>query len=139
MFNKDSPYRGQIATMITLAAPSLLFTFIFYGAISLWQGRFGVALNLASAKALGCLIGVLFHMCCFLMGAFKPHSDIVKERVKEFISDLSISPKLAFSWYWKDIKTNGIAYWLDISVVAANLLICIDGVRDFIAIRGYLF
>ncbi len=140
MFNpKKSPYQGQIAVMLALAFPSAFFTLIFYGVISMWQGRFGVTLNWASAKAFGCGIGVVFHLCCSIMGTFKEHRVIVKERVKEFFSDLSISPKTAFKWYFDDLKTNGIAYWIDLLIIGINIWIFVNAVLDFIAIRGLNF
>ncbi len=135
---RKAPYHGQIFAVIFLILPSFLLTLMFYGVISLWQPRFGTEINFASAKMFGCGLGAVFHFGCWLMGAFKENFDVVKNRVKEFFLDLFISPGLAFRGYWDDIKTNGIAYWIDFSIIVLNIWLFIDAIRDFMILRGFI-
>ncbi len=133
---EKAPYRGILVMMVTLCIPSALLTGIFYYVIMLWQPSFGVELNLASAKFLGCGCGMLFHFSCWLLGVFRESTDIVKHRWKEFLTDLPISPSLAFKWYWEDIKTNGLTLWLELGVVLLNAWLAIGGLFDFMALNG---
>ncbi len=134
-----SPYHGQLAVVLALILPPILLTAMFYGVITMWQPRFGVELNWISAKFLGCGVGVLFHLCCLIMGAFEEHFAVVRNRLKEFFSDLSISTSLAFEWYFKDIKENGIAFWIDLAAITANFAIFLDALIKFVKLKGWFF
>ncbi len=104
-------------------------------AINFYQPKYGFELNFATAKILGCGMGAMFHFCCWIFGAFKDDFKAVKTRWKEFFFNLSISAKLAFKCYFEDLKTLGVAFWLDMAIVGINLYIFIDAVFDYIAIR----
>lgn len=131
--SKKSPYNGFWIFLIMMVLPSVAFTGIFYAVIMKFQGNFGVNLNWTTAKIFGCGIGVIFHLGCWISGAFRKDINVVKARLKEFFSNIVISPKLAFKWYFDDLKTSGVAFWLDMAIVGINLYICIDAVLDYIS------
>ncbi len=122
----SSPCRGMWVKLIVLIMPPLVLVGIFYGAISRWQPWYSFNLNWASAKTLGCGLGVLFHLSCWVAGAFKQDFRAVKNRVKEFFANISVSPGLAFKWYWREVKSYGVAFWIEIFVMAVNLAVFFD-------------
>lgn len=135
--SQKSPYKGLWIFIIMMILPSVALTFVLFAAINLFQARFGFDLNFATAKALGCGMGTLYHICCWLYGAFKEDFEAVKIRWKEFFFNLGISPRLAFKWYFEDLKVLGAAFWIDLAIVLGNLYICVDAVFDYIALRGF--
>ncbi len=129
---KKSPYKGRLLVMLALAVPSILVTWMAYAVISKYQPQYGHDMNFASAKVLGCSIGLFFHFACMVAGVFAEDAIIVINRLREFFSDLFASPKLAFTWYWRDIKDNGIAYWLEVGIVIANIIVGVVSLLDFL-------
>ncbi len=129
---RKTPYQGLWIFILVLAAPSLILTAMFYTVISASQTQFSNELNWASAKIFGCGIGMIFHLSCWLVGAFSEDLKAVKLRVKEFFAYIFLSPKLAITGYWEDIKTLGVAFWIDFAVVALNFGIFADAVSDFL-------
>lgn len=133
--SKKTPYQGLWIFLPVMVLPSVVITLLLYYVISLRQPQFGQELNWASAKIFGCGSGILFHFSCWLMGVFKEDFQAVKTRVKEFCANVVVSFRLAFSCYWEDVKTLGLAYWIDFAVVALNIGIFVDAVLDYLAIR----
>ncbi len=133
-----SPYHGVPIIAVILCVPSVLLTLIFYGVLMEFQGRYGAELNSASARVVGCGLGVIFHLSCWLMGSFRDSARVVKNRLKEFFSDLSVSFSLAVKWYWEDVKTNGAAYWIFFAIIVANLVVTIVSLADAIALLAPL-
>ena len=136
---KKTPYKGHVVAYIAMLFVPLVFTSIFYIAIMDFQPQYTQELNWASAKTAGCGIGVLYHFSCWITGAFSDDFQIVKNRLKEFFSDFSVSPKLAFTWYWEDIKTNGVAYWFDMIIIIINASVFVDALLDCLRILGWNF
>ncbi len=133
---KNAPYHGQLLTIFFLLLPPSVLTLIFYFVIAIWQSDWGFELNFASAKIFGCGCGALFHFSCSLTGAFNEERAIVKNRVKEFFLDVFLSPKVAFTAYFDDIRSNGVAYWIDLSVILLNLSVFVGALLDFLSMRG---
>ena len=134
--SKQTPYEGMWIFLPVLVLPSVIITALLYLVISRWQPQFGVELNFATAKIFGCGSGILFHFGCWLMGAFKDDLKAVKTRLKEFGANIVVSFRLAISCYWDDVKTLGLAFWIDVAIVALNAGVFVDAVLDYIAIRG---
>ncbi len=133
---KKSPYHGIWIFVPMLILPSVLLTLLFYAVISGSQVQFGNELNWASAKIFGCGLGALFHLSCMIVGAFSEDYKAVKTRVKEFFSYIFILPKVAFAGYWDDLKTLGVAFWIDFAIVAGNFAIFADALMTFLKIIG---
>ena len=133
---KKSPYQGLWAFILFMLLPSIIMTLIAYGALSKWQGRFGEELNFASAKTIGFGLGILFQISCIMVGAFTEDFNAVKTRLKEFFSNLSASPRTAFKWYWEDVKTLGLAFYIDIALLGLNVYVFVDALTDYFALRG---
>lgn len=123
--------------LLMMVLPSVCITWILYLVISKWQPQFGQEMNWAAAKIFGCGCGILFHFSCWLMGVFTEDFQAVKERVKEFFANIVVSARLAFSCYWEDVKTLGLAYWIDLAVIALNAGVFVDAIFDYLALRGF--
>ncbi|MBO5039941.1 MAG: hypothetical protein J6D09_02455 [Clostridia bacterium] len=135
---KKTPYQGLWAFILFMLLPSVVMTSLSFGAMMKWQGRFGADFNWASAKAVGCGLGILFHISCIIIGAFTEDFNAVKTRLKEFIANLSASPKTAFKWYWQDVKTLGLAFYIDLALVGINIYVFVDALQDYFALNGVI-
>lgn len=133
---KKSPYQGLWAFILFMLLPSIVMSVIAYYAISRFQGQFGRDLNLASAKTVGFGLGICFHISCIIVGAFNEDFNAVKTRVKEFINNLTVSPKFALKWYWEDVKTLGLAFYIDLALLGLNVYVFADALRDYFALGG---
>lgn len=134
--SKKTPYEGIWVFLPMMLLPSVAVTAIMYIAISKWQSQYGFEMNWASAKAIGCGVGILFHIACWLVGVFTEDFKAVKIRLKEFFANIVVSPGLAFSCYWEDVKSLGLAFWIDLAVVALNMGVFIQALLDFLTLRG---
>ena len=135
---KKSPYQGLWAFILFMLLPSVVMTLIAYSAISTWQPQFGKEFNFASAKVIGFGLGILFHFSCIIVGAFKEDFNAVKTRLKEFLDNLSASPKTAFKWYWEDVKTLGLAFYIDLALLGINIYVFVDALNDYFAMNGVI-
>ena len=133
---KKTPYEGLWIFLPMMVLPSVVITWLLYFVISRWQPQYLDALNWATAKIFGCGAGILFHFGCWLMGAFSDDFKAVKTRLKEFCANIVVSFRLAFSCYWEEVKTLGLAYWIDVAVIALNAGVFVDAILDYLAIRG---
>lgn len=134
---KKTPYQGLWIFLPMMVLPSVVLTWLFNYVISKWQPQFGRELNWATAKIFGCGCGIAYHVICGLMGVFEEDHQAVKLRVKEFRANIVASFKLAFTCYLEDVKTLGLAYWIDMAVIAVNAGIFVDAIFDYLALRGF--
>ena len=133
---KKTPYQGLWIFLPMMILPSVVITYILFLVINRWQPQFSQELNWASARMFGCGCGILFHFSCWLTGVFKEDFEAVKIRLKEFGDNIVVSAKLAFSCYWEDVKSLGLAFWIDLAVVALNAAVFVDAILDFLELRG---
>jgi len=118
--------------------PSPLVTWTIYSLISQFQPQYTNELNFASAKVVGFGVGSIIHLCCWITGTFSQHIAVVKARFKELFADVTISVRLAMTWYWKDIKTNGVAFWIDFAVIVFNFWVFADALLDFLTLMNII-
>ena len=135
--SKKTPYQGLWVFLPMMILPSVVITLLLYFVIAKWQGRFGQELNWATAKIFGCGCGIMFHISCWLMGVFTDDYMAVKLRMKEFSENIVVSAKLAFSCYWEDVKSLGLAFWIDVAVIVANAAIFVDAIVTYLVLRGF--
>ena len=135
---KKSPYQGLWAFILFMLLPSVVMTAICYFVIMKWQPQFGRDLNYASAKVVGFGLGICFHFSCILVGAFKEDFEAVKTRLKEFSTNLSVSLKFALKWYWDDVKTLGLALYIDLALLGINIYVFADALQDYFALGGII-
>jgi hypothetical protein len=136
--SKKTPYQGMWVFAPMMLLPSIVITGVLYVVIAKQQPQFTQELNWASAKIFGFACGILFHIACWLTGAFSEDFQAVKKRLKEFGENIVVSPSLAFTCYWDDVKTLGLAFWIDVALVLLNAGIFVDAVLDFMTMRGLL-
>ena len=136
--SKKTPYQGLWAVLPIMVLPSVVLTWIFYLVITNSQSHLPQEVNWASAKIFGCGCGILFHFSCWLTGAFAEDSRAVKKRIKEFFANIVVSVSLAFSCYWEDVKTLGLALWIDLAIIGLNAGVFADAVMDYLVLRGLI-
>ena len=132
MHNEDkrqSPYRGFWITMILLILPPI----IGYSLLTALLNEFSVwpeALDAATAKALGCGLGFLFHMICLLSGVLTSGWEAIKYRIGEFFENLVVGLGYAFKTYFEDMCDDGVTFVIYGSVILTNFLLMADGIRQ---------
>lgn len=136
--SKKTPYQGLWIFLPVMVLPSVFITALLYFVIARWQPQFGFELNWATARAIGCGSGVLFHFSCWITGVFREDFEAVRKRLKEFFANIVVSVRLAFFCYWEDVKNLGLCLWIDLAVITLNAGVCIDGILDFLTLRGYI-
>ena len=136
--SKKTPYQGLWIMLVIMALPSVALTLVFYAVISTQQAHLPQEVNWASAKIFGCGCGVIFQLSCCLTRAFKEDAEAVKKRLKEFFANIVVSARLAFSCYWEDVKTLGLALWIDLAVIGLNTYVFVDAILDFLTLRGLI-
>ncbi len=123
----QSPYHGIFVTCLVLIAVPIVFYLLVRGAIFTYQTQFSDEMNNAASRFFGFGLGMLFHISCLIAGILaKPFSAVVF-RVKEFFSDLKISPKIAFACYWYNVKERGVAFWILFAVIIVNFCLFLSG------------
>ncbi|MBO5892616.1 MAG: hypothetical protein J6Q30_07920 [Oscillospiraceae bacterium] len=136
--SKKTPYQGMWIILLIMALPSVVLTWVFYAVISTQQAHLPQEVNWASSKIFGCGCGVVFQLSCCLTGAFKKDVQAVKKRLKEFFANIVVSARLAFSCYWDDVKTLGLALWIDLAIIGLNAYVFVDAILDFMTLRGFI-
>ena len=134
--SKKTPYEGMWIFIPMMVIPSIVMTAVFYAVISYRQPQFGAELNWATAKIFGCGIGIMYHFSCWLTNVFTEDYLAMKARLQEFGENIVVSANLAFKCYWEDVKSLGLAFWIDVGIIGLNIGVFVDAVRDYIAIRG---
>ena len=69
----------------------------------------------------GCATGFLFMICFIIAGGMKNSTHILIERWVDFFENLRISLGFAFSSLFTHIKNEGMAFWLYILLMAAQI------------------
>ncbi len=123
---KKPPYKGIFIVILILVLPSVFCTSLLFTVISKWQPEYGDEFNMLTAKLIGCGVGMVIHMMLWITGFFNDGIKVVKNRLGDFFSDIFVSPKIAFSWYWQDIKMNGVTLLIDMFFVAVNAGVFLD-------------
>ena len=130
---RQSPYRGMWVVLLLLIVPPILCYGIVSGVLARFS-RSSAALDAATAKALGCGIGSLFHMICILSGVLTPGWEALKYRIREFFENLIVGVGYAFSSYWEDMRSDGVTFIIYMSIILANAAITVDGVLEAVAL-----
>lgn len=130
---RKPPGRGMwvICTLLILIPVGLYY--LFLGAFNFYQPG-SAALNEASARAFGCGLGTLFHLSCFIAGAFSDAIRAVTFRISEFFANLVVSVGFAFESYWDDMKSDGVVLLVVLIITGVCAGICIWGISDIIRI-----
>ena len=122
---KRNPYKGILVTCILLIAVPIVMYLLFKKVIFTNQGKFITYLNNASALCAGFGVGFLFQLSCVIGGLFKGSFSVVKNRVFNLFSDMTISFKYAIRMYWDDIVENGVVFWIVFPIIVTTLCIAL--------------
>ena len=132
-YKRQSPYRGfWVLILILILVPFGLYSIV--NAVLEEYSPYSAALDAATARALGCGFGFLFHMICILSGVLTDGWLAVKYRIGEFIENLIVGVGYAFTTYLEDMRDDGVTFILYFSVIVTNFAIMADGIRDAIAL-----
>lgn len=132
-YKKQSPYRGfGVILFFLITVPLGLFSLV--KAVLDEYSTYSPALDMATAKALGCGFGFLFHMVCVLSGVLDAGWDAVKYRLREFVENLIVGPGYAFRTYLEDMRDDGVTFIIYLAVILGNLSIVVGGAQDAFAL-----
>ena len=132
-YKKQSPYRGfGVILFFLIVVPLGLFSIV--KAVLDEYSTYSPALDLATAKALGCGFGFLFHMVCVLSGVLENGWEAVKYRLREFAENLIVGPVYAFRTYLEDMRDDGVTFIIYLTVILINLSVAVDGVQEAFAL-----
>ena len=130
---RQSPYRGMWVVLLLLIVPPLLCYGVVNGVLERFS-RSSDALDAATAKALGCGMGSLFHMICILSGVLTAGWEALKYRIREFFENLIVGPGYALSTYWEDMRNDGVTFIIYMTIILVNASVTVDGVLEAIAL-----
>lgn len=133
----QSPYRGFWVVMLLMILIPLIAFWLINDLFSKYS-RFSEVLDIASAKALGCGIGFLFHLSFIISGVLTPGWQAVKYRIGEFFENLVVGVGYAFKTYLEDMRDDGVTFLFQLIVILINLAIALDGLRDTLLLMGYI-
>ena len=123
---EKSPYYGVLLSSILLiSSPFVMYLFFLF--IFTRFRPYEVIANRYASISFGCLIAFLFQLSCAIAGLFKGTFKVVIVRLQEFFSNLSISFKFALKYYFENIKSEGIVFWIYFTILASTLFGCILG------------
>lgn len=128
-----SPYKGVLgSSLILISVPVLLFLIVFLIVSKFSNQSSEVDLNFSLMIGVGC--GFLFQLSCIIAGLTKGTFKVVTNRVKNFFSNLTINFKFANKYYWEDIRSEGIVFWIYFLIVGSTFAATLIGF-----INSYLF
>lgn len=132
-YKRQSPYRGMwVMLPILILVPLGLFMIV--NAVLKEYSSYPDAFDLATAKAMGCFFGFLFHMICVISGVLTDGWEAVKYRMGEFVENLIIGVGYAFRSYLESMRDDGVVFIIYSSVIIANFAVLADGVSDVLAL-----
>lgn len=95
-------------------------------------------LNEVSARVLGFGLGSVYHASCFVAGAFAPAWDAVKFRFSNLFENLTYSLKIAAKGYLYDLKSEGIEFWVYLTILAVCAVIGASGIYEYLKYIKFL-
>ena len=132
-YKKQSPYRGfWVILFFLIMVPFGLFSVV--KAVLDEYSRYSPELDMATAKALGCGFGFLFHMVCVFSGVLDAGWDAVKYRLREFVENLIVGPVYALRTYLEDMRDDGVTFIIYLAVILGNLSSVVGGAQDAFAL-----
>lgn len=120
------PHRGLLVSCLVLILVPLLFYFIIFFSIDKFDKTMSEEMQKYSSMMFGFGTGTIFHISCILVGVLTDDFKITMKRIGNFISNLFVSPKVAFMCYKTDLKEGGVAFWPHLIImIACFILFCI--------------
>lgn len=128
----QTPYKGCVVTTVALTAIPVILCWAFASLIFRYQASVGSSKNMQSALLLGCGLGFLFHLSCFVAGVFKESLRAIKERLREFKDNCSLSLGFAIKCYFEDMKVGGVAFLIYCIPMTINFLVFVNALNHCI-------
>lgn len=132
---EQSPYRGIVISSCLLIGFSLVFYGLFLLVFNKWTDHSSQEVN-AMSMTFGFGIGTLFFLGCAIAGLFKGTFKVVINRVAEFFGNLSISIKIAFRYYFINIKEYGVVFWIYFLIFVFDVTMTVIGIINSIKYFG---
>ena len=126
-----SPYKGFIVACTFLILVSLaLFGFV-YSQIVKYDRTMTSDLQLYSSMMFAFGVVSIFDLSCILVGgALKEDFKAIVKRVGHFLSNVFVSPKIAFMCYKSELKEDGAAFWGYIVIMGIHFTLFVIGFRE---------
>ena len=122
-----SPYKGVLgSSLLLIGVPLLLFIFVFLVVRKFTNQPLNMDINFSLMIGVGC--GFLLQLSCILSGLMKGTFKVVTNRVKNFFSNLTINFKFAVKYYWDDIKTEGVVFWIYFLILGTTFAFAFIGI-----------
>ena len=128
-----SPYKGVFGTCLIMTVIPIALYFIVYLIVTKFTNQ-PKQLNVNFSLMIGVGCGFIFQLSCVLAGLLKGTFSVVINRVKEFFSNLTINFKFAIKYYWDDIKSEGVVFWIYFLLMGTTLTFFLIGL-----INSYIF
>ncbi len=132
-FKNYNPYKGLVLSVALLIGIPFVSWFVVYLFMSLWNSQLS-ALDKSTARSLGLILGSMFHLACIIGGLLDTPFKVLIKRIKEFFELVSLSPALAFRGYWDNIKADGVNFLIFSSIIAANVIACVQSVNHTVSL-----
>ena len=120
------PYKGVFGRSLILIIVPAFLTFCLFLVIEKYS-KTPTNVNKDFAIMIGCGVGFLFQLSTALCGLLKGTFKVVITRIKNFFSNLTINFKFAIKYYWDDIKTEGIVFWIYFLIIGGTFGITLYG------------
>ena len=127
-----APYRGFLFSCLLLIAIPVIFYYIVYGVIIKYQSQLSKEMQISCAMMFGMGAGCLFNYSCVILGLFKGTFKVVVKRIVNFISNISISPKIAIMCYKTDLEEDGAVFWAYFFIIVFFTVLFIIGLSNCI-------
>ncbi len=128
-----SPYKGVFGSALLLAIVPVILYFLVFLVVSKFKNQ-AKEITVNFSLMIGVGSGLLFQLTCILSGLIKGTFKVVVNRVKNFFSNLSINFKFAIKYYWEDIKSEGVVFWIYFLIVGSTFGLALVGI-----IKSYIF
>ena len=127
-----SPYYGVFLSSLLLIIVPILSFLLFFSIMNRYPDLNDQEV-IYTSLFFGCGVAWIFQCSCVLAGLLKGTFKVVIDRLKEFFGNLSISIKFAFKYYWENIKSEGVVFWIYFIIINSTLALAIyGGVNYFI-------
>ena len=124
---QQSPYNGFLVQCFFLVIVPAICFLIIYSVFESFKPNSHHQHNLLASQIFASLIGVLFTTSCAIAGAFKGAFKVVKDRVKEFFENVTLSFSFAVKNYFADMKQNGIVFLVYSLIFAGEIYLFLQG------------
>ena len=125
-----SIYRGIVVSSLVLIIIPIIPFLLIYFAILKYDTTMSDEMRLYSAMMFGFGTGSLFHISCILLGFLRDDFKILLKRIRNFFSNLFVSPKVAIICYKSELKEGGVVFWIHLLIILIVFALFLIGFNE---------